>query len=72
MIIVTIENERNMLRTELPKHIDDLRADLGSIGIKSLPDSITINKDKNHYSAAVYSKAYSESQSRGSVCGGNC
>ena len=59
MIIVTIENEGNMLRTELPKHIDDLRADLGSIGIKSLPDSITINKVKL-YSQSVLGQAVIE------------
>ena len=42
MIIVKLENGGNMLRTELPKHIDDLRADLGSIGIKSLYNGIYV------------------------------
>ena len=45
MIIVTMENDGNMLRTELPKHTDDLIDDLGSIGIRKTPNEITLEKD---------------------------
>ena len=45
MITVTLENEGNMLRTELPKHTDDLIDDLGSIGIRKTPNEITLEKD---------------------------
>ncbi len=40
-----MENDGNMLRTELPKHTDDLIDDLGSIGIRKTPNEITLEKD---------------------------
>ena len=54
MIIVAMENDGNMLRTELPKHTDDLIDDLGSIGITEPLKSITLSKD-SPYNIRLYS-----------------
>ena len=56
MIIATFENDGNMLRTELPKHIDDLMADLGSIGIVKQPSEIRISKD-TQFNIKLYSES---------------
>ena len=54
MIIVTLENERNMLRTELQKQTDDLIDDLGSIGITVPIKEIILGKD-SPYNIKMYS-----------------
>ena len=54
MITVTLENEGNMLRTELPKPLEDLFDDLGSIGITEPMNNITLSKD-SPYNIRLYS-----------------
>ena len=56
MIIATFENDGNMLRTELPKHIADLIDDLGSIGIVKMPSEIMPRRD-NQYNIKLYSES---------------
>ena len=54
MIIVTLENDRNTLRTELPKPLDDLIDDIGSVGITIPLKDIKISKD-SPYNIRLYS-----------------
>lgn len=54
MITVTLENEGNMLRTELPKPLEALFDDLGSIGITEPMNNITLSKD-SPYNIRLYS-----------------
>ena len=56
MITVTLENEGNMLRTELPKPREDLVDDLGSIGITEPLKSIMPSKD-SPYNIKLYSES---------------
>ena len=64
MITVTLENEGNMLRTELPKSLEDLFDDLGSIGITEPMNNITLSKDSPYnirlYSGSVLGQAVIE------------
>ena len=54
MITVTLENEGNMLRTELPKPLDNLIDDLGSVGITIPLKDIKISKE-SPYNIRLYS-----------------
>ena len=56
MITVTLENEGNMLRTELPKPLEDLFDDLGSIGITEPMNNITLSKD-SPYNIRLFSES---------------
>ena len=54
MITVTLENEGNMLQTELPKPLEDLFDDLGSVGITIPLKDIKISKE-SPYNIRLYS-----------------